>query len=69
MRETEQKMAKLPPNMTELSAYIDKDLKLRFKLACTAAERSMSDVVTELIEGWLEQSESSTASIKAKEVK
>lgn len=69
MRETEQKMAKLPPNMTELSAYIDKDLKLRFKLACTAAERSMSDVVTELIEGWLEQGESSTTSTQGKEVK
>jgi hypothetical protein len=50
-------MAKLPPNMTELSTYIDKDLKLRFKLACTAKERSMSDVVTELIEGWLEEKE------------
>jgi hypothetical protein len=69
MRETKQKMAKLPPNMTELSAYIDKDLKLRFKLACTAAERSMSDVVTELIEGWLEQGESSTISTQVKEVK
>jgi hypothetical protein len=67
MREINRKMAKLPPNMTELSAYIDKELKLRFKLACTAAERSMSDVVTELIEGWLEQSESSTASTQAKE--
>jgi hypothetical protein len=64
-------MAKLPPNMAELSTYIDKDLKLRFKLACTAAERSMSDVVTELIEGWLEQSEFPTASNqpKAKDVK
>lgn len=48
-------MAKLPPNMAELSTYIDKELKLRFKLACTAAERSMSDVVTELVEEWLEQ--------------
>jgi hypothetical protein len=50
-------MAKLPPNMTELSSYIDKDLKLRFKLACTAKERSMSDVVTDLIEAWLEENE------------
>ncbi len=61
-------MAKLPPNMTELSTYIDKDLKLKFKLACTARERSMSDVVTELIEGWLEQSDpptSGTSSAKA----
>ena len=61
MREIDQEMAKLPPNMTELSTYIDKDLKLKFKLACTARERSMSDVVTELIEGWLEQSEPPTS--------
>jgi hypothetical protein len=50
-------MAKLPPNMTELSTYIDKDLKLKFKLACTAKERSMSEIVTELIEGWLEEND------------
>lgn len=66
MRETNQGMAKLPPNMAELSTYIDKDLKLRFKLACTAAERSMSDVVTELVEGWLEQNESWAASTRSK---
>jgi hypothetical protein len=55
-------MAKLPPNMTELSTYIDKDLKLKFKLACTAKERSMSEIVTELIEGWLEEKEPPTSS-------
>lgn len=57
MREIYLEMAKLPSNMTELSAYVEKDLKLRFKLACTAQERSMSDVVTELIEEWLEKNE------------
>lgn len=57
MREINQEMAKLPPNMSELSTYIDKDLKLKFKLACTARERSMSEIVTELIEGWLEENE------------
>ncbi len=61
MREIDQEMAKLPPNMSELSTYIDKDLKLRFKLACTARERSMSDVVTDLIEGWLEENEPPTS--------
>jgi hypothetical protein len=61
-------MAKLPPNMTELSTYIDKDLKLKFKLACTAKERSMSEIVTELIEGWLEENDppaSGTAEAKS----
>jgi hypothetical protein len=62
MREINQEMAKLPPNMTELSTYIDKDLKLKFKLACTARERSMSDIVTELIEGWLEENDKPSAS-------
>ena len=60
MREINQEMAKLPPNMTELSTYIDKDLKLKFKLACTAKERSMSEIVTELIEGWLEENDTTT---------
>ncbi|MFB2979531.1 plasmid partition protein ParG [Microseira sp. BLCC-F43] len=50
-------VAKLPPNMTELSSYVDKDLKLRFKLACTAKQKTMSEVITDLIEEWLEQNE------------
>lgn len=50
-------MARTPPNVTELSAYIDKKLKLRFKLACTAKEISMSKVIEELIEEWLEINE------------
>ncbi|HEY9650541.1 MAG TPA: plasmid partition protein ParG [Coleofasciculaceae cyanobacterium] len=62
MGEINQEMAKLPPNMTELSTYIDKDLKLKFKLACTARERSMSEIVTELIEGWLEENDKSPTS-------
>ncbi len=49
-----------------LKTCIGKDLRLRFKLACTAAERSMSDVVTELIEGWLEQREFPAASNQPK---
>lgn len=45
------------PNVTELSAYIDKDLKIKFKVACTLQERSMSNVVTELIEQWIKENE------------
>jgi hypothetical protein len=66
MREINQEMAKLPPNMTELSTYIDKDLKLKFKLACTAKERSMSEIVTELIEGWLEENDTPTSGISSR---
>jgi ParG len=63
----EELMAKLPPNMTELSSYIDKDLKLRFKLACTAKQKTMSEVITDLIEEWLEENENPSPAKKEKE--
>jgi hypothetical protein len=50
-------MPKIPPNMTEISAYIDKDVKRRFKLACTAIDKTMSEVMVDLVETWLEQQE------------
>ncbi|BAZ03286.1 hypothetical protein NIES37_72990 (plasmid) [Tolypothrix tenuis PCC 7101] len=62
----EELMAKLPPNMTELSSYIDKDLKLRFKLACTAKQKTMSEVITDLIEEWLEENENPSPAKKEK---
>jgi hypothetical protein len=62
----EELMAKLPPNMTELSSYIDKDLKLRFKLACTAKQKTMSEVITDLIEEWLEENENPSPAKKQK---
>ncbi|MBD2770959.1 plasmid partition protein ParG [Iningainema tapete] len=62
----EEIMAKLPPNMTELSSYVDKDLKLRFKLACTAQQKTMSEVITELIEEWLEENENPSPALKGK---
>ncbi|MBW4501983.1 MAG: hypothetical protein KME57_21025 [Scytonema hyalinum WJT4-NPBG1] len=43
--------------MTEISAYIDKDVKRRFKLACTAIDKTMSEVMVDLVETWLEQQE------------
>jgi hypothetical protein len=54
-------MPKIPSNMAELNGYIEKDLKRKFKLACTAQDRSMSEVLTELISRWLdEQNEPAT---------
>jgi hypothetical protein len=47
--------AKIPPDMTELSAYISKDLKRRFKQACVALDRSISDVTAEVLEHWLSE--------------
>ena len=43
-------MAKIPANMAELNGYIPKDLKRRFKSLCVDADRSMSDVLVELID-------------------
>ena len=48
---------KIPPEMAELSVYVDKRLKLRFKLACTAQEKPMSEVIGLLMKQWLETAE------------
>ena len=55
------------PYYAELSSYIDKDLKLRFKLACTAKQKTMSEVITDLIEEWLEENENPSPAKKEKE--
>lgn len=44
-----------PANKTELTSYIDKTLKKEFKLACTEAEVSMSAIVEELIQRWINE--------------
>jgi hypothetical protein len=46
---------KKPEGMVELNGYVPKDLKREFKLACTAQDRTMGEVLTELIQSWLEQ--------------
>lgn len=48
---------KIPPEMAELSVYVDKRLKLRFKLACTAQEKPMSEIIGLLMKQWLETAE------------
>lgn len=47
---------KIPEGKAELSVYVDKELKLKFKVACTQQDRPMGDVVNELIEDWLKNS-------------
>ncbi|HLO86442.1 MAG TPA: plasmid partition protein ParG [Nostocaceae cyanobacterium] len=42
-----------PEGKAELSIYVSKDVKIRFKVACTQQDRTMGDVVSELIENWL----------------
>ncbi|MEG4040188.1 hypothetical protein [Microcoleus sp. S11D4] len=48
--------------MAELSVYVDKKLKLRFKLACTAQEKPMSEVIGLLMKQWLEITETPSKS-------
>lgn len=59
-------MPKIPPNMTEISAYIDKDVKRRFKLACTTIDKTMSEVMVNLVETWLEEQEQGKQETKEK---
>ncbi|MDY6940249.1 MAG: plasmid partition protein ParG [Cyanobacteriota bacterium] len=46
---------KKPQGMVELNGYIPKELKREFKVACTAADRTMGDVLTELVQTWLNE--------------
>lgn len=50
-------MGKKSPDMAEINGYIPKELKRKFKTACAATDRPMSDVLIELIEGWLADQE------------
>ena len=52
--------------MTEISAYIDKDVKRRFKLACTTIDKTMSEVMVNLVETWLEEQEQGKQETKEK---
>ncbi|MDZ8260617.1 MAG: hypothetical protein RMY63_19765 [Nostoc sp. ChiQUE01b] len=42
--------------MTEINAYY-KDAKRRFKLACTVIDKTIPEVMVELLETWLEEQE------------
>lgn len=48
----------IPPGAAELSVYIDKELKMQFKLTCVAQNQSMSGVIEELVKQWVEQQQS-----------
>lgn len=50
-------MSKNDPQMSELNGYIPKHLKLKFKSLCAAQDRSMSEVLAELIVQWIEVQE------------
>ncbi len=44
----------IPQGTAELSVYIDKQLKMDFKLACVAQNKSMSEIIEQLVHEWLE---------------
>lgn len=47
--------------MAELNGYIPKELKVKFKTLCAAQDRSMSDVLVEIITEWINQQEDDEA--------
>jgi hypothetical protein len=46
-------MSKKPEGMVEINGYVPKELKLEFKTVCTAKEKTMGEVLAELMEAWL----------------
>jgi hypothetical protein len=44
---------KKPEGMVELNGYVPKELKTEFKKQCVAVERTMGDVLAELMREWL----------------
>ncbi|XGV97734.1 MAG: hypothetical protein ACAF41_02100 [Leptolyngbya sp. BL-A-14] len=47
--------------VAELNGYIPKELKVKFKTLCAAQDRSMSDVLVEIITEWIHQQEDDAA--------
>jgi hypothetical protein len=42
-------------NSPKLSIYIPEELRTRFKIACTAEQKSMNQVLVDFIEEWTEE--------------
>ncbi len=49
------------PDYQQVSGYIPKPLALKFKGFCTMQELEISEVMTVLIDGWVQQQESKVA--------
>lgn len=43
------------PKFAQVSGYIDKNLAMQFKIACTATEISQTDALEEAVALWLEK--------------
>ena len=55
--QTEKMPKKIPEGMTELSVYVEKDVKLQFKVACTKQGKPMGEIVNTLLKDWLKTNE------------
>ena len=50
-------MGKKSPDMAEINRYSPEELKRKFKTTCAAAERSISDILIDLVEDWIAEQE------------
>ncbi len=58
------------PNFAQISGYINKNLAIQFKIACTATEISQTDALEEAVALWLEKRQQvAQGKAKAKEEK
>lgn len=46
---------RIPQGHAELSMYLPKELKSKFKVACAKRDRPMSEITRQLIEEWLKK--------------
>jgi hypothetical protein len=60
-------MSKKNPEMAELNGYIPKELRVKFKTLSAAQDRSMSDVLVEIIMEWINQQEEDETPIRREE--
>src|SRR3712207_7804502 len=45
------------PNYNQMTAYVPKDISVKFKTLCTAKQLEQSEVITSLIVRWIEEQE------------
>ena len=51
------------PNFAQVSGYLPKEMALRFKIACTAKEISMTEGLEQAVSLWLEENAHDKATV------
>ncbi len=54
------------PDLAEINGYIPKELKRKFKTACAVGDRSISDVLIDLMKGWIDEQDEQNRSSGSK---